>query len=476
MDSRGKRFFKGVLNFLLFPFRIIYHIIVTIFEKVGLSIRLSLTFIYFKLFTGIILAFAIILFAVFSYYKLGYLPAQYFMLTKNASAIIGGNGDTLDQISREGIKFILFDDFEKILYCSDDVLQRQEPEKRIGEKNISHVGYTVIPYRAREGGVSYLFNYYADYAKEWKDVARLAKIIFILTIFSILIGFFMIVYKGKHIFHPITEMTGAARTISDENMNVRLNVGSYKNELQDLAGTFNEMMDRIEDGYNKQKQFVSDASHELKTPIAILQGYVDMLNRWGKNDPSVLDESLEALKNEAESMKDLVEKLLFLARNDKGTMNLKKESFDFSALAEETAREIRFIDKSHTISCKIQNNVFVHGDRSALKQALRIFLDNALKYTPEKGIISINVYGTDSRAVIEIADTGIGMSKGELAQIFDRFYRTDTSRKRDSGGHGLGLSIAKIIILGHSGKINVRSLPGEGTTISVNIPCFKDGQ
>ncbi|NLC68128.1 MAG: HAMP domain-containing histidine kinase [Clostridiaceae bacterium] len=318
---------------------------------------------------------------------------------------------------------------------------------------------------SREINQSLLFNIYADVTSEINSIKHLLMIILLVDGIGLIFAFALSLGAARDIVSPIEEMAGAARSISENNMNVRLNVSGSKSELKGLAMTFNEMMDRIEDAYNRQKQFVSDVSHELRTPIAVLQGYIDMLNRWGKDDREVLQESLDALKNETENMKNLVENLLFLARNDRGKLDLQKERFSLTDLLLETIREMKIIDEKHKVTWNINEGIEVYADRDRIKQAIRVFLDNAIKYTPEGGEIAINLTTEKKNAVIEVLDTGIGMTVEEMKHIFDRFYRSDKSRKREKGGHGLGLTIAKTIILGHKGKINVRSKPGEGTRI-----------
>jgi len=301
----------------------------------------------------------------------------------------------------------------------------------------------------------------------------LAKVILYVFGAVLIFAIISILGSGKRVFRPIKEMTETVRNISEKNMNLRLNVSGSEDELKDLAVTFNEMMNRIEDDYTRQKQFVSDASHELRTPIAVIQGYVDMLDRWGKNDKEVLQESIDAIKNESESMKDLVDKLLFLARNDKGTLVLQKEEFSLTEMLIETTKETQIIDKDHVINFDIEEEVPLYGDRKRIKQAVRIFIDNAIKYTPQGGKITISLKTDHDYAKVSIIDTGIGMSKEELSHIFDRFYRSDNSRTREKGGHGLGLAIAKIIVLGHRGKIKVRSKKGSGSEFILFLPFKK---
>ncbi len=311
------------------------------------------------------------------------------------------------------------------------------------------------------------FVIYSDIQEELVLVLKLAKITLYVFAAVLLFCILAIAFVGRGIFQPIREMTYTVKDISEKNLNLRLNVSGSKNELKELALTFNEMMNRIEEHSNRQKQFVSDASHELRTPIAVIQGYAVMLDRWGKNDQAVLQESVDAIKNEAENMRELIDKLLFLARHDNSTFVFQKEEFSLTEMLQEIVKETQMIDSSHRINCEINKEVSLCADKSRLKQAFRIFIDNAIKYTPQNGEITISLKDEEHSIVVRIKDTGAGMTKEELQRIFDRFYRAEQSRTREKGGHGLGLAIAKIIILGHNGKITVRSKVGEGSEFMV---------
>lgn len=265
-------------------------------------------------------------------------------------------------------------------------------------------------------------------------------------------------------------MTQIAKTISVSNINTRLDVKGTQDELKELSMTFNEMMDRIENGYKSQQQFVSDASHELRTPIAVMKGYVNMLDRWGKNDKAVLEEAIAAVKNETDNMQDLVEKLLFIARSDKQTLTFTKEDFNISEILFEIEKETLMIDNKHEFEFRFMQDAHVYADKNWIKQAVRIFIENAIKFTPEKGKISVYGFLADEFYAIRIKDTGIGIDKKDLPKIFDRLYRAEESRNRQIGGHGLGLSIAKIIIIGHKGKIKVKSNMGEGAEFTILLP------
>lgn len=275
---------------------------------------------------------------------------------------------------------------------------------------------------------------------------------------------------NKKVLKPISDMAETAATLSANNLSDRISVDGAKNELRDLALVINGMLDRIELSYNSQKQFVSDASHELRTPIAVIQGYVSMLERWGKTDPEILDEGITAISQEASGMKELVERLLFLARHDKKTLMLEMEVFDPLEVMSELNREAKMLSSAHTFELVPAENILINGDKGMIKQLMRVLVDNAIKYTPEGGTITLKMRKENGQCVLSVTDTGMGIPPEELTRVFDRFYRCDVSRKSQTSGHGLGLSIARIIAVAHGGKIRVRSKVDVGTTFSVLLP------
>ena len=281
---------------------------------------------------------------------------------------------------------------------------------------------------------------------------------------------------NKRVIKPITDMADVAAALSANNLSDRISIEGTKNELKDLATVINLMLDRIERSYNSQKQFVSDASHELRTPIAVIQGYVNLLERWGKTDKAVLDEGITAIAQETAAMKELVERLLFLARHDKKTLMLEMELFDPTEVMSAVYREAQMLSANHRFELKLQQNAMVKGDKGMIKQLMRILVDNAIKYTPMGGHITLGMYQEDGMCVLGVTDSGAGISAEEMPRIFDRFYRSDKARKAQSSGHGLGLSIARIIVVAHDGKLNVRSKEGIGTTFSVKIPVSNEAR
>lgn len=296
-----------------------------------------------------------------------------------------------------------------------------------------------------------------------------------MLLFCLGVGFLFIWFVGsiinRRILRPIYDMTKTAEKISIRNMEQELDVNEAKYELKDLAITLNTMLTRLRTDYNKQKRFVSDVSHELRTPISIINGYAAMLRRWGKQDEAILDESITAIIGETKSMQVLVENLLTLVRADNQTLKFKEELFDIHELTHEIVEDFKMINnKNQTITCNCQGLLEMKLDYQMTKQMIRIFADNAIKYTPENGTIELFCTQENNECVISIKDSGIGVDAKDLPYIFDRFYRSDESRTRETGGHGLGLSIAKAIVIGQGGRIKVKSKKDEGSEFTVVLP------
>lgn len=280
--------------------------------------------------------------------------------------------------------------------------------------------------------------------------------------------------SSKKLIEPIDQMNYAVKNITIDDLSTRLDISGAKDELKDLAHTFNNMMDKIEYSVELQNQFVSDASHELRTPISVIKGYTDLLDRWGKNNPEVLDESIEAIKNETEQMKSMIEKLLFLARGDKKSSHIEKNEFELNELIEEIYKETKLIAPNHNVVLGENEAIHITADRNLIKEAIRVFVENSVKYTKEGGLIELGLHYEEPYAVITVKDTGLGIAKKDLSRIFDRFYRTDESRNKSSGGAGLGLSIAKWIAEEHKGKLTVTSELGKGSQFNILLLASKE--
>lgn len=303
---------------------------------------------------------------------------------------------------------------------------------------------------------------------------RFLKLLFIMMAVSNAIGIIVALISGtfvsKRMLKPIDKITKAAQSISVRDLNNRIEVTPSDDELSRLAMTFNEMIGRLQKSFENQSKFVSDASHELRTPISVIQGYINLLDRWGKEDKEILQESIDTIKNETSSMTNLIEKLLFLARGDSGALKLENENFYLNELIDEVIKESKIIAPDYYIINEKNDCVTICADLRLIKQALRALIDNSIKYTPVKGAIKINSYVELENIAITIEDTGLGISEEELPKLFNRFYRVDEARSKKTGGTGLGLAIVKQIIDVHNGNISIESKLEKGTKVIIKLP------
>lgn len=267
----------------------------------------------------------------------------------------------------------------------------------------------------------------------------------------------------------LSDLADRLERIDAAGLDTRLPVAENA-ELKELTEAINAMLERLDAAYAAQIKFVDHASHELRTPIAVIQGYANLLNRWGKDDPAARQEAIDAIIAEGEAMKNLVEQLLFLARGDNHTMKVKPEWLDATEVAAQVLKETALVDQTHPLSADWDGAVFLTADPDLLKEALRILVDNAVKYTPEGGRITLKIRQAGETARLEVLDEGVGVAGEDLPHVFERFYRADASRARQTGGSGLGLSIAEHIAHCHNGHLEVTSAPGIGSRFALVLP------
>ena len=241
-------------------------------------------------------------------------------------------------------------------------------------------------------------------------------------------------------------------------------------ELAGLENAINNLLTRLQKSYQAQTRFVDDASHELRTPVAVIQGYASMLERWGMDDRKTLEESVHAIREESDHMKTLIDQLLFLARGDMGRQKFSLEKVDAREILKEIREESEMIDNRHPYECLAEVSSYVMAEPAMLKQAIRILVDNAAKYTPEGGKISLRARNHGDRVLLEVQDEGIGIRQEEAARLFERFFRGEEVRGSTKGS-GLGLSIAKWIVEKHQGEISVFSIPDIGTRFTIELPA-----
>jgi len=271
-------------------------------------------------------------------------------------------------------------------------------------------------------------------------------------------------------YHDLEE---AILQVDVAHENARIQTGDR--DLQGMEDAVNGLLRRTHEAYRQQTRFVSDASHELRTPISVIRGYADMLDRWGKNDEKVRDEAIAAIRKEADSMQRLVEQLLFLARGDSGRQQLEKTRFDLNAMLQEICDEMRLVDDAREFLLASDTPVYAYGDIGMLKQCARILTENAMRYSAADERVTLRAFINDkNESCFTVQDNGIGIRQEDLPHVFERFYRSSRARTRQ-GGTGLGLSIAKWIADAHNACLDVISREGVGTRITLCLPPCEQG-
>jgi len=283
-------------------------------------------------------------------------------------------------------------------------------------------------------------------------------------------------WMSARALRPVAEVVGAARSINAANLSQRLRVAPTGDEVQELSETLNGMLDRLENAFQRVTRFTGDASHELRTPVALIRTTSEVALRKTRS----IDEYQEALREigaESERTSALIEDLLTLARADAGLAPTKLKDVELGTLVAEIAGLATEQAASQGVGFDTWSEpVTVPGDEVALRRLVWILVDNALKYTPARGVVVLRVCQAEGSGMIEVRDTGVGIGDQDLPFIFERFYRADKARNRDSGGAGLGLSIAKWIVDIHHGSIQVSSKPGEGSVFQVLLPMGDPGE
>jgi heavy metal sensor kinase len=283
-------------------------------------------------------------------------------------------------------------------------------------------------------------------------------------------------WLSRRALAPVDQITRAAQEINSNNLAKRLDVPQSGDELQRLSQTLNSMLERLETSFNRITQFTADASHELRTPLALMRTTTEVSLRTSQTVSDYREAQQEVLA-ELEKTSSLVEKLMLLARADAGVETLQQTPVNLADCLRDVCKDGRILAEAKQLSFTEDiesSELIVEGDSHALHRLFLILIDNAVKYTPTGGSITVRLMRSDNSAVAEFRDTGIGISADDLPNIFERFYRADKARSREFGGVGLGLSIARWVAEVHRGSIEVQSTPGTGSVFRIKLPLLQD--
>ena len=274
----------------------------------------------------------------------------------------------------------------------------------------------------------------------------------------------------KRALNPIDSITHTAEQITSRNLSQRLPVARTGDELERLSVALNRMIARLEESFQYIRRFTADASHELRTPLTVLRGELEAATQKPQLNPEV-GETIGSALEETERLSRIVDSLLAISRLDAGEAQMERVRLDLAELAASTTEQMRLLaeDRKLTLNCEAVGTVEIEGDRARLKQVIVNLVDNAIKYTPEGGNVTVKVGAIDGRATLEVADNGGGIPAEALPHLFERFYRVDKARSRQMGGTGLGLAIVGSIVTAHGGQVTVESTEGKGSRFRVEL-------
>ena len=298
------------------------------------------------------------------------------------------------------------------------------------------------------------------------------SILFVSAIIAIVLGYLL----SNQMTKPIKKIQEIISSISEENISTkRIKVSEKNDEFAIVSEHFNELLDKISFYIEQQKHFVEDVSHELRTPVAIVEGHLKLLNRWGKDDPEVLEESLQASLVELQRMKTLVQEMLDLSRAPQVKEQYKDSTTNVTEVAKQVVHNFRVLypEFTFTFDDDLKHDLWIPIYLNHLEQVVIILMDNAVKYSLDRKEIILSLSKGEEHVEIAVQDFGMGMTEEDRRKVFSRFYRVDKARSRERGGNGLGLSIAKELIESYDGEISVTTLLNHGSIFKITLPLTK---
>ena len=376
-------------------------------------------------------------------------------------------------------------DGDRTIYSNDPFIRNlpKAEEKAVNyiEKNYFIDGDLNVLYRTLTfeiSGKSYVVqvsvNMDRDFATRLLKELNFAIILFSLPL--ILVSFLASYFIIKSTISPVKKMTETAKKMSYASEN-HFEVAGSGDEFDRLAETFNTLFARLKQDFEREKQFTSDVSHELKTPIAVISGHANLIRRWGKDDPVQLEKSISRLTAEVHTMQAIVDNLLQISRLERGTIKLEKKSVSIRDLSQRLKEDTEAWANNATVTVGKMGTEFIFCDAELLYESMTIIVSNSVKYAkPEKVNIIIEEKVTERGTELSIIDDGPGIKKEDLPHVLERFYRADESHNRDKekGGSGLGLAIVKSIMDIHGGQVQIFSDGIKGTTVTLTFPA-KEG-
>lgn len=392
----------------------------------------------------------------------------------------------LSDVRLPDMSFHVFDKQGRLIVSSKSDLQQQQlPQMILKDVLMDQLYFNTFYTRPAKGSakyyrqltlavtkgtrVAYVIQVSSSLNQLFQDLRSLRRLMFIFLPITVILTGVGGVFLAGLTLRPVNRMIRTIEKITAEDLQTSLDVPRTNDEIQKLAETFNTMLSELDVAFSAQKQFVQDASHELRTPLTILKGEIEVALRKTRT-PQQYQETLESSLEEINRLYGIVENLLLMAKMDNTGVMLNKHPVDLGELIQHVAQSIKVLVDQKQIRLVVRTPAtpLINGDEQYLKRLILNLLDNAVKYTPDSGEVRIETLHKGANVLLQVANSGPGISEADLPHIFDRFYRADQART--GAGFGLGLSIVKSIVDLHEGTISVKSSTTEGTQVTVSLP------
>ncbi|MBD3948889.1 HAMP domain-containing histidine kinase [Tuanshanicoccus lijuaniae] len=390
----------------------------------------------------------------------------------------------LESQTHDEVIFRIFNRNNQLIYSTKHIqlptIETKQPLKLIEIDKVVHLVASAPIYSkhfsTQEGTIQYIIQATSLMKREQNQVRVFLVALGILLLVSILLAIFV----TRLFLRPLNYLNNTLDLVEEESLSqLRMRKPRSADEWSDLTLHINRMLDKIDLFVKNQKQFVEDVSHELRTPVAIVEGHLTMLNRWGKNDPEVLEESISASLQEISRMKGLVQEMLDLMRADHAEVDYKDEITEVYSTTRQVYNNFVLLYPEFQFyldADKKSDELYIRMFRNHFEQVLIILLDNAVKYSTDRKEIHLSVSTTLSDIEIAVQDFGEGMTEEDKERVFGRFYRVDKARSRDKGGNGLGLSIAQQLVQSYKGSIRVESVLHHGSIFYISFPILDNSR